>query len=179
MNRFLLFLCLLLCPVTAFSQNFFNKVQLLLNSPDGVYQVGDTVKVTARVAEDCKETLVICVVSYDKVLSRKQTVLPSGDNVIWTEVASKPVSMIVEVNPVMEPRKMTSVGYVVAPQDFRPGFAAPSDLRSYWDGELARMRALKPEVKISPAENVSAADLEKFECYKIEIPMPEGNPCRG
>ena len=179
MFRYFQILCLLLCSFTLQAQNVYEQVRLYLNSTDGVYQPGDTVKVTARVTGDEGQTVVIHAVSYDKVLFRKQTELPVGESLIWTEVASKPVSVIIEVNHVLNPRKMTSVGYLVAPQEFVPGFSSPSDLREYWDGELARMRALKPEVIIYPAVGVNDDDKDKFECYKIEINMPEGNPCRG
>lgn len=179
MSRVFLLLSLLFCNITLQAQNVFEQVRLYLNSTDGVYQPGDTVKVTAHKYAEGSESILMQIISYDRTLAKEEIVLSNEDQLIYSTVASKPVSVIVRVSPLSDSKISTSVGYLVAPQDFIPGFFNPEDLREYWDGELAKMRELKPEVKIYPAVGVSEADSEKYECYKIEINMPEGNPCRG
>ena len=179
MKRFSLLFCFLLCSFALQAQNVFEQVRLYVNSTDGVYQPGDTVKVTARYEGEGSESVLMQVVSYDQVLSKKKAVLSSGDNLIYTQIVSDPVSVIVKVSPSDNPKVSTSVGYLVAPQEFVPGFAIPSDLKPFWDSELVNMRKLKPEVKITPAVGVKDEDKEKFECYHIEINMPSGYPCRG
>ena len=179
MNRILLSIVGLLCCAALQAQNVYEQVRLYLNSADGVYQPGDTVTVTARKSSAGREAVLMQVISYDKVLSKKETLLTEGDNLIYTQVVSEPVSVMVKVCPVNAPKTSTSVGYLVAPQEFVPGFATPADLKSFWDGEIARMRALPPEVKIFPAERMKEENKDKFVCYKFEINMPEGYPCRG
>lgn len=161
------------------AQGVYEQVSLILNSADGIYQAGDTVKVTARKSSEGSEKVLMQVLSYDKVLYRKEIFLKNGYNLVYTRVISEPVSMMVKVNPVSDPKVSTTVGFLVAPQEFVPGFAIPADLKSFWDGELARMRALRPEIRITPAVGVKDELKDKIECYHIEINMPEGNPCRG
>lgn len=179
MTRFFLLFSLVFCSFTLQAQNVLEQVRLYLNSTDGVYQPGDTVKVTAHKYVEGSQTVVMQVISYDRTLAKEEVELSEENQLIYTAVASKPISVIIRVSLPDDARTNTSVGYLVAPQEFIPGFLNPDDLREYWDGELARLRALKAEVKITPAVGVSEADSEKFECYKIEINMPEGNLCRG
>lgn len=179
MSRVFLSLGFLLLSFALQAQNVYEQVMLSLNSADGVYQAGDTVRVTARSTAEGSERVLMQVLSYDKVLYKKEMSLKSGENLVYTKVISEPVSMMVKVNPVSNPKISTTVGFLVASQEFVPGFATPADLKTFWDGEVARMRALKPEVKILPAVSVKEEFQDKCECYQIEINMPEGNPCRG
>ncbi len=179
MSRVFLSLGFLLLSFALQAQNVYEQVMLSLNSADGVYQAGDTVRVTARSTAEGSERVLMQVLSYDKVLYKKEMSLKSGENLVYTKVISEPVSMMVKVNPVSDPKVSTTVGFLVAPQEFVPGFAIPADLKSFWDGELARMRALRPEIRITPAVGVKDELKDKIECYHIEINMPEGNPCRG
>lgn len=179
MNRFFYSFCLLLLPLFALAQqNVYQQVRLYVNSEDGVYQPGDTVKVTAKLYEAGPQTVLMQVISYDRVLSKKEMTLSDGD-VVYTEVCSEPVSKMVKVSPVGDAKTSTTVGYLVAPQDFVPGFATPANLRSFWEEQVKNLRALKPEVKIFPAERMNEQSKDKVECYKFEINMPEGRPCRG
>lgn len=159
-------------------QAVYENLRLYLNSADGVYQPGDTVKVTARMSSG-KDKVLLQVFSYGKLVSKEETLLRKGETQIYSDVFSAPVSVMVKVSPVDEPKTSTSVGFLVSPEKFTPGFRTPDDLRSFWDGELARMRALPPEVKITSAENMPEGSDKRFECYKIEINMPDGAPCRG
>lgn len=179
MSRVFLSLGFLLLSFALQAQNVYEQVMLSLNSADGVYQAGDTVRITARSTAEGSERVLMQVLSYDKVLYKKEMSLKSGENLVYTKVISEPVSMMVKVNPVSDPKVSTTVGFLVAPQEFVPGFAIPADLKSFWDGELARMRALRPEIRITPAVGVKDELKDKIECYHIEINMPEGNPCRG
>lgn len=179
MKHLLLSLACLLCCLTLQAQGSYEQVLLSVNSPDGIYQKGDTVKVSAKLLFGDDIPVFMQIYSYGNVIDEKEMFLPKGESEIYREVCDGPVSKMVKISPISDLRSSTMVGYLVAPQEFEPGFRTPADLRSYWDGQLARMRALTPEVKISPAEGLKEEELEKFECYKIEINMPEGNPCRG
>lgn len=178
MSRLFVSLGFMLLSLLLQGQAVYEDARLYLNSTDGVYQMGDTVKVTARL-ESGKDKVLVEVFRYGKLVSKDEALLKRGDTRIYSEVFSDPVSIMVKVSPVDEPRTSTSVGFLVSPEKFSPGFRVPSDLRAFWDGELARMRALPPEVKISPAENITEEGADRFECYKFEINMPDGAPCRG
>ena len=178
-SRFLLFFSLVLCPLALQAQSVFDQVQLSLNSADGVYRKGETVNVSARYTGDGCAKVLMQVVSYDNVLSEQELTLFGAEQLIYSQEAADPVSVIVKVSPADNPKTFISIGYLVTPEVFVPGFTTPSDLKEFWEAELARMRALKPEVQVFPAVGVSEEDAGKFCCYKFEINMPEGNPCRG
>lgn len=178
--RSLFILCLLASPYSLQAEGFYGKVQLLLNSSDGVYRKGETVNVTALM-EECgaAETVLVQVSSYGEIILEKELTLTCGETLVFSEVCEEPTSRMVRLCPVGDAETCVSVGYLVAPEEFRPGFATPGDLRAFWDGELSRMRALPPEVKTFPAQGVTKDNLDGIECYKFEINMPKGNPCRG
>lgn len=136
MSRIVFLASLLFCSITLHAQNVFEQVRLYLNSADGIYQQGDTVKVTAHKYVEGNENVLMQVISYDRTLAKKEIVLSQAEEIIYSDIASKPVSIIVRVSPV-------------------------------------------DSLKVFPAVGVSEEDSQKFECYKIEINMPEGNPCRG
>ena len=179
MHRFFLFISLTLCALSAQAQNVYDGVRLFLNSSDGVYRQGDTVKVTAQRCREMDENLLMQVVSYDAVLSEQEITLSADEQLIFSQVAKDPVSLMVKVSPASNPKTSATVGWLVAPSAFTPGFSTPSDLKEFWERELSRMRGLTPEVRVTPAVGVNEADAQKFVCYKFEINMPEGNPCRG
>ena len=161
------------------AQDNHGQVRLFLNSSDGVYQKGDTVRVSAQKSGPGSENYLIQVVSYDNVLSEQTVTLSGEDQLIYTQVAGEPVSTILKMSPEGDPKAETSVGWLVSPSSFSPGFSNPGDLREFWDDELARMRELEPDIQVFPAVGVNEKDAGEFVCYKFEITMPEGNPCRG
>lgn len=179
MQRFLFFVAFLAIPFALHAQRVYEDVRLYLNSTEGVYQPGDTVSVTARKTTPGTEAVQMQFVVYDEVLMQRELTLSEGDNLILTRVASVPMSVMIKVNPVHDASMTTSVGYLVAPQEITPGFSNRPNLKSFWNGELTKMRKVAPEVKITPAVGVSDEDSAIFECYHIEINMPSGYPCRG
>ena len=179
----LLKLCLaalsLLFPFAAFAQGAYEPVQLFINSSDGVYARGDSIKITASVTPAAEDTLLLQVLSYGRVIYKKQLPRPQGDTLLYAAVFDAPTSRIVRLGPASDPETVTGVGFLVEPESFRPGFSVPEDLRAYWDKELKQLRKLKPRVETSPAEGLKEADEQEFVCYKIAINMPSGRPCRG
>ena len=178
--RFFFSLCLLASSFSLQAEELYGKVQLLLNRSDGVYQKGETVTVTALL-EECgvAEPVFLQVSSYGKVLLEKEITLTCGETVVFSEVCEEPVSRIVRLSPAGDADTSISVGYLVAPEEFMPGFVTPPDLQAFWDDKLSRLRALAPEVSTFPAQGIKSEELDGIECYKFEINMPEGNPCRG
>lgn len=168
----LLFLCI--CAWAGGEQ-----LELRINSKDGIYAKGDTVKISACITGTPTDPYLLQVLTYGQVTQKKEIQLGEGEQLVFTQVFPEKTSVILKLGPASTPKKNEMVGFLVAPEEFRPGFRVPADLRQYWDGELARLRAQKPKVQISPAVGVSEADAALYKCYKIEINMPEGRPCRG
>ena len=112
---------------------------LRLEKADGVFSLGDTVKVWA-------------------------TARDGSDSLVFRECFNSPTA-----------KSLGDIGFIVAPEEFRPGFEEPLDFRSWWNSEISRMRALPLEAKL---EEVPSND-PGVRTFSIEIPMHEGNPVRG
>ncbi len=170
---------LLLLPLAAFAQGAYAPVQLFINSTDGVYARGDSIRITASVSPEAEDTLLFQLLTYGQVTCKKKLPRPQGDTLLYTAAFDAPTSCIVRLGPASDPKNVTGVGFLVEPASFRPGFETPKDLRGYWDKELKKMRRLRPVVETFPAEGLEEQDETEFVCYKIEINMPSGRPCRG
>ena len=155
-------------------------VELKINSESGVFAKGDTVRVTAVVPQGKGGDYILKVQSFGKDISKKRLSLPDGESIVYARAYDRSISVMLNLAPVLNSAgDPANIGFIVAPEDVRPGFEAPSDLREYWDRELSSMRALKPKVYKTRAVGVSKEDALDIMCYKIEIPMPSGNPCRA
>jgi len=177
--RKLVFAALALLPLHLSGQGAYEPVQLFINSSDGIYARGDSVKISARVTAEAEDTLLLQLMSYGQVTLKKKLPRPQGDTLLYAAVFDAPTSCIVRLGPASDPKNVTGVGFLVEPEHFRPGFTTPADLRNYWDRELRQLRRLKPHVETSPAVGLEEQDEQEFVCYKIEINMPSGRPCRG
>ena len=154
-------------------------VELRINSENGIFAKGDSVKIVAVVPSAADEHYLLQISSYGKTICMKEIFLPQGSHLVYADAFDRSISVMVNLAPASRPKQGESVGFIVAPEDLHPGFGIPADLRSYWDRELTDMRSYKPKVVKSPAVGVDEKDAAIIKCYKIEIPMPSGNPCRG
>ena len=179
MKRIIISLIAGLLGLPLFADGYYDHIKLDLNSENGVYASGDSVIVTATVDKLPEKELLLQCFSYGRKVSQQGISLHMGTQRIFAGVFSDRESLVLKITAVSDGRSGVSIGFLVDPEKFLPGFATPKDLRGYWDGELARMRKVRPVVKTYPAVGVSEADSAAFECYRIEINMPDGNPCRG
>ncbi|MCR5019065.1 MAG: alpha/beta fold hydrolase [Bacteroidales bacterium] len=175
-------LCLLaaLIPVCLGAQ-VYEPVRLTINSTDGIFAKGDSIKVTARISSGAEEELLLQVMRYGEVINQKTLSLSEGEYLVYADAFNEKTSVMVNLGPASDPKKFTAIGFLVCPEEFQPGFSAPKNLAKYWEKDIKRMRKLKPVVKTYPAiyDDDETIDTSLFECYKIEINMPDGRPCRG
>ena len=175
-----LIIALLLLPFAARAQ--YEGAMLELNSRDGVYQVGDSIKVWATVFEGCSPVLEFSVQkNMLKELSRKTVTLKTGKHLVYAERCLEPAHYVYLLGipgTKKAGEKASSVGAIVSHKSFRAGYAAPKDLRKFWDKQIAKMRKmpLTVESKPTPQEKYSQ---DGYTCLDIEIPMPVGNPVRA
>ena len=181
--RILSKILLLLAALIPFSLNaqIYEPVGLFINSENGVYAPGDSVKITATVRGGAEDNLLLRVLRYGEEISRKTLSLPEGETLIYADAFTEATSVIVNLGPASNPKTATAIGFLVAPETFRPGLGTPKDLVQYWQKEVKRLRKSKSVVKTYPAvfDDDEKTDVSQFECYKIEINMPDGRPCRG
>ena len=163
------------------SAQIYGPVALSINSEDGVFAPGDSVRITATVSDGAEDKLLLQVSRYGEVIEKKTLSLPIGETLIYADAFSETTSVIVNLGPASDPKTFTAIGFLVSPETLRPGFKTPEDLVKYWQKDIQRMRKLKPVVKTYPAvfDADEKNDPSEFECYRIEINMPDGRPCRG
>lgn len=162
------------------------QVSLTINSETGVFAIGDTVKVYGSLNSPVNGLLTLKI--YDggtrhyKTLGKSPlsqslelTTLPK---LIYQEVFNEPKSIILSVSGI-DKDTASMVGFIVAPEKFRPGYDVPSDFLSYWDKQKAWLRNTTPKVSLTPVEIKDSKDAAGYELFSIEISMPEGNPVRG
>lgn len=179
MKRFIISALLLVCCTAAFA--YYPPVDLTINSESGRYSKGDTVLVYARLIEGTDEPLAMVVNQNGKTVKTQNVELTEEKTVVWQGIHDEAVSVMVNIGPAGKPKVFTAVGYVVAPEEITPGYAAPSDLYTWWEKQIKVMRKSKPKVTRTEAASFKNSEklLKKFECFHVEISMPEGNPVRA
>ena len=170
----------LLLPAVTFAQ--YPGAQLEINTADGVYEVGDSIKVWATVFEGCAPVLEFTVQkNMNAELSKKTISLKEGRHLIYADVCQEPAHYVYLLGipgTKKAGEKASSVGAIVSYESFRSGYAPPKDLRKFWDKQVAKMRRMPLTVESRPAPQ-EESDQSGYTCLDIEIPMPEGNPVRA
>lgn len=153
-------------------------VKLTLNSESGVYAKGEKVEVYASLTHAYTGALTMRVNLFGQRLTSSNDIKLSKETptLIYSGTFDKASSIQVSVGNPKDRRSFKNIGFVVSPEEFTHGFDAPSDLMSFWDKQIAKMRESKMEIT---AVEVKHKDSEEYVCYDLEISMPEGNPVRG
>lgn len=156
----------------------YEPVELTINSENGQFAKGDSVKVSATLIEDKGDQIHIRVFAAGKKITDEDIVLKAGEpTVVHAAVWNEPKSVMVNVYSKAEPKKFTAIGYIVASEEFTPGYDEPADLMQYWQKQIAKMRKSKAKVKTTPVTDFKGSD--KIDCYELEIKMHQGNPVRA
>ncbi len=151
-------------------------VILSLGSQTGVYAKGEEASVFATLTEEYDEPLSVRVTSFGKRVTSSNNVMLEKDVPVLVYKGSFDVASSVNVsvgNP-QNRKSFISIGFVVAPEEFRPGFQEPADLMAFWDSQKEELRRYAMDVRKTLVYQDSA-----LVCYDLEINMPEGNPVRG
>lgn len=150
------------------------SIKVYLNKADGIYSAGDTAKVFARTLEDLGPLRLLVINNRDTLENR---VLNFGSDttsrIIFSEVCKEPKGVMVILGPDGNDKFVTSAGYVVDPHIIKPGFEAPDDLYSWWEGQIKTMR--KSRLRVECQEAVAPDDYkDEVRCWHVSISMPEG-----
>ena len=180
MKRFLILLNLLLLALSVGAQAVFEPVVLTIDSPTGLYSAGEQVTVYGHLSTECATPLDLSVMVNGTTTEYADNIALSTQSPtpIWSGSFDKASSVILSVGPQGEKRERTTIGFVVAAEEFTPSFATPHDLRQFWNKQMRRMRRSKAEVKLTEVE-IEEKWRADYICYDIEISMPEGAPVRG
>ena len=179
---FILCLTLMFFTLIAFGQNnfVFKPVFLSINSENGQYAAGETVKVYGELTEDFAEELV-CVVEANgkKIAGPVPVALKKGEKTeVYSAAFNEPTSVLVHVYPEANAKEKAVVGLVVSPEGFRPGFDVPKDFDKFWSRQLKAMRKCKMNPSLKPVEFPAKVKQHEADCelYALEINMHQGRP---
>ena len=153
-------------------------VHLELNSVTGVYAKGDKVEVYASLIVESQVPLAMRVTSSGQRLTSANNLQLSVNEkkLIYSGTFDKALAVNVSVGNPQDRKSFKTIGFVVAPEDFRPGFVEPDDLMTFWNSQIESLRSCEMHVQ---TVEVDHPDKDEYICYDIEINMPEGNPVRG
>ena len=180
MKRFLI--CVLLtwvvAPFASFAQ--YTAAVLEINSKDGVYAVGDSIKVWVNVTPECGAVQEF-IVQEDMLrdIRKEEMKLTAGRHLVYADVCSKPVNYVFtfgEPGGDRDYKRVSLVGAIVAPETLTPGYKAPKDLKKFWAAQIKEMRKLPLDAKLTPVPQDYNSDVVSFD---LEIPMHEGVPVRA
>jgi len=177
MKKLLLSLVLLLAAVFAFAQNNGTRLEMFLDRADGRFGLHEPVLVSVRADKEQEWNMTLTVNGIRGESDRVRLV--EGMQLVLSESYDEPTAVIVSLSDPSNPGDRYEIGYIVAAEEFRPGFDAPRDLRRYWKKEIRAMRREKMEVKLTPVP-LEGEDALKFECWDVELSCgASGYPVRG
>lgn len=177
MRRFFIATALLLLTLVTTDAKVFSAVSLDINSETGLFKKGEKITFSARQHEPVQEQLLMTVYENGLEIVSAPVHLVEEPAVIYECSYDKAVSVIVKVGLTSDEKSFTSVGAVVAPEEFTPGFDEPEDFMEYWNTQISALRKAKIKASLRPAE-LPEGD-EGYKAYALEVSMPEGKPVRG
>ena len=130
MKKIVCFIIALVSLGTAYGQSFLEDVHLSLDKGlEGVYVKGDTIKVYAEVGKETPALVKIYQNGYFK--EARETLLPAGKSQVFSGAYDEAVALMFRLADPADPKDSTTVGAIVSPEDFRPGFDEPKDWRKF------------------------------------------------
>ena len=174
---FCIILSLLALVTAAYGQSFLENIHLSLNKGfEGVYAKGDTIKVFAEVDKETPALVKIYQNGYFKQM--RETLLPAGKSEVFRGSYDEATALMFRLADPANPKDSTTVGAIVAPEDFRPGFDEPKDWRKFWRKQVKQVRRQKMEVKLTPVA-IPGKDSLEYVCYDLEVNCITARPVRG
>lgn len=178
MKRIILTIAAIAATMSAFAQNAAEYVTLRTDRPDGIYAVGDSVKVWADLAGMPEKELTMRVYKNGeyKSVSTETLTLKEGANLVFSGAYGEPCQYMINISDGKATRTgANNAGFVVAPETAEPGFDEPSDLLSFWNGEIKKMRKMKIKAVETPVEYKK----KEIAVKEIEINCVGPAPVRG
>lgn len=177
MKKIVCILLALLAFGAAYGQHFLTDVHLSVNHGfEGVYSKGDTIKVFAEVGEDTPAVMKIYQNGYFK--EQRECPLTAGRNEVFRGTYQEAAALMFRLADPSNPADSTTVGAIVAPEEFRPGFEEPADFQVFWKKQLKTMRRQTMQVQLTPVP-VPGEDSLQYVCYDLEINCITPRPVRG
>jgi len=177
-----LFLSLLSLSVFAGPlKNYNDLIDLKIDRFDGIYAKGETINIEAVVDPSLEGRDLVMEIYENRTSIGKMTV-PAKSGVVFSSSYDSSISVMVTLAPADDPKNDTRIGFVVAPEEFEPGYGCPKDFKKFWDKQKAALRAVPMDAKVVHIDEpvgVSRTLLPKYDVFDVKINMNDKTPCRG
>lgn len=167
-------IALVICAIAspALAQDF----HLTINNQSGIYKKGEKAVVTCHMDKMLNDSLTIRISENNHQVSERRMLADKAEFTVYEQSHDKNVAVMVEITGA--DGKMSGAGFVVAPEEFKAGYAEPADLMEYWDNQKALLRALPMQVQLQTLDVPDWAQ-GKYECKDLEINCLGPAPVRG
>ncbi len=140
--------------------------KLSINNESGVYQKGEKALVTCHAEGVVNDSLKVRIYE-NNIVAREFSLLPkTSDFTLYEKAYDSTCAVMVEL--ALADDKTEGIGFVVAPEGFKAGYAEPADLMSYWEDQKAQLKSLPMQVKTT-ALDVPEWAQNKYACQDVEI----------
>lgn len=120
--------------------------KLQLNKETGIYDKGERIVARLQGQTAVGDTLsLLQVVVNNRVVAEQAIHYQGGDQVVYNQAVDSTCAVMLEIRK--RQRLATSIGFVVSPEGFRPGYEEPKDLMDYWTSQKKQLQALPWQVK--------------------------------
>lgn len=180
MKRLILSIVCLALSVMMAAQNLRDCAKLRINSENGIYAKGETVRVWAEVKAIPAEPVTLDIAKFgdSKRTDTKTLDLHQGENLLLEASYDEAVHYTVTLRCGEDGKEVTEdrmkVGFIVATEDFKPGFEEPDDVLKYWKKEFRKMRKEKMEPIISKQDSKDGCKV-----YELELNCVGPAPVRA
>ncbi len=166
MKRLILLLLLPALAAASPAQELPRHLRLDIDKESGVYAAGERAVVTCHTDAQPHDSIHVRIF-HNNQLHHEYSLLPSAqDFTVLQQALDSTCAVSVEVRCGQDPG--AAIGYVVAPEGFRAGYAEPDDLMPYWDNLKRQLKALPWQVKARPLA-VPEHFRGRYSCEDIEI----------
>lgn len=154
-------------------------LKIRVDRPDGIYAKGDTVRVYADVDQVPSRMVEMNIFKFgirDSSLVKGTLLLKEGVNLIFERRFDEPVWVMVSLYARQSAE--LNAGFLVAPDEFTPGFEEPEDFLGFWEEEVSKMRGLE-FVSTVEALPVETADADSIEAFSVQVNCVGPRPVCG
>lgn len=156
-----------------FSISIGQTIILRQTNETGIYKKGEKVRVTLLLKDKNTDSVLIKIrKDFSNQLTQKMFKYEGDTLLVFSETFSEPTTYIFQA---IAKNESGSIGFIVAPEEFKPGTSRPKDFDKFWKGEKVALRALPMGMKIIPVKNVASG----YQCSDVEINCLGPKPVRG
>lgn len=146
-------------------QGFSQEIILSTNLESAIYKKNEPIVIKATVSGETTDSLHISILkNHIHQIQKKSYAVLNSEIIIFEGSYDEACSIIVNAKC---GEKKSSIGCVVAPEDFEPGFKRPKDIDKYWKNLKKKLYKLPYAVK--KEEVKLAKDDPSINCSDIEI----------